>query len=155
MSAKESRQSALLDLIDEEQIGTQTELVRRLSSRGIACTQASVSRDIRELGLVKQDGRYVAQTGVRLTPEAEGLASSVGGFLGSVEPVGENLVVVKCLSGTADSVALFLDAAKWPGVAGTVAGDDTVFVAVRNRAAGRSLRRSLLSVGRREPVGSS
>lgn len=96
-------------------------------------TQASVSRDIRDLGLVKLEGRYVsADQALASSKTGEKLELEVGLITG-VEPVGANLVVVKTRSGAASSVGLVLDRVLADITAGTVAGDDTLFVAVRGR----------------------
>ena len=117
-----NRHQAILDLIGSTQIGRQDELARLLSERGFTVTQASVSRDLEKLGVAKVHGRYIRQTMPRFGP------------FGSVTltPVGENLVVIKCSSGLASAAAVRIDAASFPQIVGTIAGDDTIFVAVKN-----------------------
>ena len=114
-------------------------MVGLLRDIGIKVTQASVSRDVREIGLVRVNGRYAF-------PDAVGFDREVGtsGFeselVTSVEPVGAHLVVVKTPPGAASAVAYDLDNMDVSEIAGTVAGDDTIFVAVRSRnAQGRVL----------------
>lgn len=141
MSAKAVRQERILELVRGGSVRNQEELVRRLKRAGVSCGQASVSRDVRELGLVKQDGRYALPgSGVG---DLEVRQGTVSAFLEGVEMVGQNLVVVRMLPGTAHSLAVFLDHGGWPGIAGTVAGDDTIFIAVRNRTAGRKVARRI------------
>jgi len=142
-SSKAERQAKLLEIVRSEIIATQTELVTRLEQAGINCTQVSISRDIRDLGLAKRNGRYVVADEKSDTPDLKELARTVGGFIQSIEPVGENLVVVHTLSGTAHSVALLLDKVDWQGIVGTVAGDDTIFVAVHSSDAGRKTVKNL------------
>lgn len=142
-SSKAERQAKLLEIVRSEIVATQTELVTRLEQAGINCTQVSVSRDIRDLGLAKKNGRYVVSDEPTDTPDLKDLAHTVGGFIQSIEPVGENLVVVHTLSGTAHSVALLLDRVDWQGIVGTVAGDDTIFVAVHSSAIGRKIAKNL------------
>ena len=100
---------------------------------GFRVTQASVSRDIREMGLVKLAGRYLsAKRALTKQPDGSRLELEVGLITG-LEPVGANLVVVKTRVGAASSVAVVLDQELGETAAGTIAGDDTVFVAVRSR----------------------
>jgi transcriptional regulator of arginine metabolism len=105
---------------------------------GVHVTQASVSRDIRELGLVKLSGRYVSAARAlagRTRGEADDAPRNVElGLITGAEPIGANLIVVKTHVGAASSVALVLDHELGNVVAGTIAGDDTVFVAVRSRS---------------------
>ncbi len=142
-TSKTKRQAKLLDIIRKQSVRTQTELAQLLTEAGITCTQVSVSRDIRELSLVKQNGRYVEPEDSADAPNLDDLAKTVSGFIRSVEPVGSNLVVVRTLSGTAHSVALLLDAVTWPGLAGSVAGDDTIFVAAHSPKDGQRIARNL------------
>jgi transcriptional regulator of arginine metabolism len=130
-NTKLARQRALLELIHTSTMSTQGELVARLRAEGFACTQVSVSRDIRELGLVKQGGRYTAphESPSGETDDLFELAGNIAAFMRDISVVGDNLIVVKTLPGTAHSVGLLLDNLGWPDIAGTVAGDDTVFVA--------------------------
>ena len=145
MSIKARRQAQLLEIIRSSRIGTQEELVTQLHKRGVECTQASVSRDIRELGLVKQDRRY-AEADSANDPVPEELAAQIGGFLRLATPVGENLLVIHTITGTANSVAVYIDSRSWPGLVGTVAGDDTILAVVENRQAGERLARFLARV---------
>lgn len=126
------RQRVLLRLIHDHAIATQGELVKQLQAAGIACTQVSISRDIRELGLVKQSGCYVAPEGggSDLKEEITDLRMNIAAFIRDISVVGDNLIVVKTMPGTAHSVGLLLDNVSWSNLAGTVAGDDTVFIAV-------------------------
>ncbi len=142
-STKTKRQGRLLEIVRTRSVTTQTELAELLVKAGTNCTQVSISRDIRELGLVKRDGRYVMPDAPEGAPDLDDLAGTVGGFIRAVELVGQNLVVVRTLPGTAHSVALLLDAVDWPGLAGSVAGDDTIFVAVQSSKVGGKVARNL------------
>jgi transcriptional regulator of arginine metabolism len=131
-----SRQQAILDLIGSTAIGRQDELARLLSERGFSVTQASVSRDLEKLGVAKVHGRYVRQPTARF-----------GAFgLVSFTPVGDNLIVIKCSSGLASAAAVRIDAAGIPEIAGTIAGDDTIFIAVNNSEAQRRAIRELRNI---------
>ncbi len=135
---KPERQVALRRIVQTEPLATQAELVERLRAEGIECTQASVSRDLRELGLVKRGGVY-RPSPMAAVPDIGDFAHKVGGFVRSATAVGEHLVVVHALPGTAHSVGVYLDSVGWPGVVGTVAGDDTLFVAVSSLPDGKRL----------------
>jgi transcriptional regulator of arginine metabolism len=127
---KERRQQKILSLIRATPIGTQGELAERLERAGFAATQSSVSRDLVELGVVKRRGRYVA-------PEA---ASAPGARRGLVHlaTAGESLVVARCEPGLASAVAVEIDGAAIPEIVGTLAGEDTIFIAVADGKAQRA-----------------
>lgn len=135
----EARRKAILELLARADFSTQQQIARALRRRGIGATQASVSRDVRELGLVKAGGVY--RPAAAQGPDAP-LRESVRAAA-SVPP---NLVVVRCDAGAAPRVGLALDRKSLPGVVGTVAGDDTVFVAVVSAEAGRRVVRLLESL---------
>ena len=126
---KTRRQQKILSLIRARRIGTQQELTAMLERAGFVATQSSVSRDLVELGVVKHHGHYT------LPRSGEGAASR--GLLG-LDPAGECLVVAKCEPGLASSVAVEIDRAAIPEIVGTLAGEDTVFIAVHERKAQRA-----------------
>jgi transcriptional regulator of arginine metabolism len=143
---KGERQSRLLNLIREKEIGTQEELVARLNSVGLDVTQATVSRDIKELGLIK----VTVSGGQQKYVQMERSGESVSGRLMKVfsEAVihvdsAMNLVIIKSLPGMAQACASALDSMQLPEVAGTIAGDDTVFVAARSSEQAAVLSRTL------------
>lgn len=144
---KAERQQAILELVRSRCIRTQDELVAALRARHLDVTQATVSRDVRELGLVRAaDGlqlRYVASPADVDPQGATGrLRSVLREHVRSVEFV-DNLGVVRCRPSTAPLVAAAIDAAHFAEAAGTVAGDDTVLVVARGRAAAAALRTHL------------
>jgi|SRR5215471_9565994 len=124
---KRERQKRILTLIRARRIGTQEELRHHLERAGVAATQSSVSRDLEELGIVKHHGSYAL-------PHVNG--DSARGLL-SLDIAGEVLVVAKCLPGRASGVAVEIDDAAFPEIVGTLAGEDTVFIAVREQKAQR------------------
>ncbi len=126
---KDVRQQKILSLIRTKRIGTQEELTAHLSRAGVAATQSSVSRDLEELGVVKRQGFYTL-------PQARDGHSARG--LLSLDLAGDSLVVAKCESGMATAVAVEIDRAHVAEIIGTVAGDDTIFIAVNDRKAQRS-----------------
>ncbi len=133
---KTARQFAILEAVSQEEVATQNDLVRALKKRGIAATQVSISRDVAELGLVKAGGAYrpAAADGGTFDPEMP-----LRTFVRSVVAAGPNLTVVRCDAGSAPRVGLVLDGMSQPGLVGTLAGDDTVFVASQSVAAQKRL----------------
>lgn len=133
---KARRQRKIIEIIHRQAVATQAELAEELRMAGFEVTQATVSRDVKELGLLKaSDGRAMRYLppGEQLSPAAE--ERMVRLFRDYVWEVNanESLVVVKTLPGAAQGVASALDYARWPEILGTVAGDDTIFIAVQSR----------------------
>ena len=126
---KERRRKAILDLVRKEPVQTQAELAAALSRMGLSVTQATVSRDIQDLGLVRTGSGYRVGTPVAVPPELVLSVSLV-----------EFLAVVRTPPGTAALVARAIDESELEGVAGTVAGDDTIIVVLSDRGAAASLR---------------
>lgn len=122
---KQVRQAALINLLGSQDISNQAEVVRLMNEMGYGVTQPSISRDFRELGVVKIDGRYA----LGLAPQARETYSAPS-LLRSVESVGENLVVVKTTPGAAGVIAAAIDASDTEGLVGSIAGDDSIFLAV-------------------------
>lgn len=122
---KNYRQGQILKLINAKRILTQDELAKELRAIGIEATQVTLSRDIRELGLAKTADGYR-----EILPDSAGpeLASVITEFLLDVR-LAETLVILKTGSGNANSLAVAIDSEDWPEVAGTIAGDDTIFIA--------------------------
>ena len=126
---KERRRKAILDLVRKEPVQTQAELAAALSRMGLSATQATVSRDIQDLGLVRTGSGYRVGTPVAVPPELVLSVSLV-----------EFLAVVRTPPGTAALVARAIDESELEGVAGTVAGDDTIIVVLSDRGAAASLK---------------
>jgi transcriptional regulator of arginine metabolism len=120
---KDERQKKILSLIQAKPIGTQDELRMLLENAGVSATQSSVSRDLEELGVVKHHGRYTV-------PRSNGAAAR--GLL-SLDLAGENLIVARTEPGLASAVAVQIDAAGIQEIVGTLAGEDTIFIAVGDR----------------------
>jgi len=130
---REQRRRRLLELCGSRELRTQEELAEALAAAGWAANQSSVSRDIAALGLLKIDGVYRRSprpARPRGNPDQERIADVVL----STESAGDALIVLKTPAGEANHVAVSLDRLAWPEVVGTIAGDDTIFVAVRDRA---------------------
>ena len=128
LMVKRARQKHLLHLIRAKRIGTQEELRAHLERSGVSATQSSVSRDLEELGVVKHHGFYAL-------PHANG--DSARGLV-SLEVAGDVLVVARCLPGRASSVAVEIDDAAMTEIVGTLAGEDTIFVATRDSKSQRT-----------------
>lgn len=132
MTTKFERQGTILRLVQQQPLSTQAEVAEALRSNGIEAVQATVSRDIAQLGLVKvrsESGRLVyALPGAADLRRLDELASALRSFMGETSPSG-SLLVVKTPRGFAAALADAIDAAALPEVAGTIAGDNTVFVA--------------------------
>ena len=131
------RRDVIRGILNAGAVGGQIELQRELAKRGFDVTQSSVSRDLRELNVVKIGGKYVL-------PDAESGAyrdhfSAAADFVDgasritSLMAAGPNLLVVRVPPGRAPALAVALDQANWNEVVGCIAGDDTIFIAVRNR----------------------
>lgn len=123
MNKRQLRQEAIRSLIREYHISTQQEMTERLHQAGFECTQATVSRDIVELGLEKSAGKFY------ILPEEVRLRRVVPELVKDAQAAG-NLVVVKTRPGGAGGVAEALDAAALAGVVGSVAGDDTILLVI-------------------------
>ncbi len=139
---KARRQAALLDVIRRRPLRTQSELSRALESRGVEASQVTLSRDLRELGVVKTGEGYREPFAAPAASAEEALARVLREFLVEAVPA-QNLVVLKTKPGGANAVALALDRAAWPDIIGTVAGDDTILAATESAANARSVAQRL------------
>jgi transcriptional regulator of arginine metabolism len=144
--SKTDRQKLVLSLVGRRQLATQQELLDALGSAGCRVTQATISRDIRELGLEKETDplgrqRYVPPGSRRPDPEAT-LRSLLAQF-GRGAAAAQNIVVVHCEIGSAPAIARALDRVGHARVVGTLAGDDTLLVVARDSAGADALAREL------------
>jgi transcriptional regulator of arginine metabolism len=136
--SKLSRQNAILELLDQRPVASQEELQRLLRKRGFDAGQATLSRDIRELGLAKTSAGY-SLPGREAGAESDlhSVSRLVREFVTSVRAA-QNLLVTKTSIGSAQPVAAALDGENWPGAIGTIAGDDTILIVCEDkRSAGR------------------
>ena len=121
------RRQAVVRLLREGVVHRQEDLVRLLRAEGRDVTQSSISRDLRDLGVLKASGRYV------LPPDevsrTQGDFDMLAQFVRGLKRAGPSLTVLKTTIGAAQSVAVAIDRAEWPEVAGTISGDDTIFIA--------------------------
>ena len=130
---KRERQKRILNLIRAKRIGTQEELRAELERSGVPSTQSSVSRDLDELGVVKHHGFYAL-------PQANGDAAR---GLVSLDIAGDVLVIAKCLPGRASAVAVEIDDAAIAEIVGTLAGEDTIFIATHDQKSQRAVMKRI------------
>ncbi len=144
---RHERQSAILELVAEQALSTQAEVAAALKDTGFDVVQTTVSRDVAELGLVKvraPSGRLVyAAPGASDADRQRALGAALRRYALGVEAAG-SLLVVTTPSGYANALAQAIDEAAHPDVAGTVAGDNTIFVAVRTGISATALRDELV-----------
>lgn len=139
IAGHDSRRDVILQLLRSGEVRRQSELTRLLQQRGYSVTQSSVSRDLRELGVLKASGRYLPPPAESV--RAEGDFGVVAQFVRTLQTAG-SLIVLKTTIGAAQSVAVAIDKAEWPEAVGTISGDDTIFIATPDRRAqGRLLAR--------------
>jgi len=143
LNAQNQRRDAIVRILRMGSVGRQAELVELLHREGFDATQSSVSRDLRELGVVKGADRY-------LLPAAEDALTpshfeDVRSFMKGYRAAGPTLTVLRTTTGAAQSVAIAIDKAHWPEIVGTIAGDDTIFIATESIRAQRKLHDHLRS----------
>jgi transcriptional regulator of arginine metabolism len=138
MISKIARQGMILEIVRKGTVKSQDALSFLLKRKGVNVTQSTLSRDIRDLGLVKVRGSYMLSGESNPSPSSDALRRV---FVQSVIQTGVsgNIVMVKTSPGNAHSIGVILDAAQWPEVLGTVAGDDTVFVLLRSSRFGEKV----------------
>jgi transcriptional regulator of arginine metabolism len=143
LNAQILRRDAIVRILRQTAVARQAQLVDLLRRAGFDATQSSVSRDLRELGVVKGADRYLLPAVEdALTPSH---FETVQAFVKGYQAAGPNLTVLRTTAGTAQGVALALDKARWPEVVGTIAGDDTIFIATESARTQRQLHEHLRS----------
>ena len=130
------RRAAIRDLLLQGPAATQASLVSALQDLGHIATQSSVSRDLREIGAIKTASGYELPS-ERASGDEQ--VAAVADLLRSMTPAGSNLLVIRTGVGAAQRVALAFDRCGWPGMIGTIAGDDTIFVATESAHAQKNL----------------
>jgi transcriptional regulator of arginine metabolism len=144
------RQTQILEVVDGQPVASQEVLRQRLQERGIDATQATISRDLKELGLVKRagDGAYVRPGAERGSPAvSEQLRRAVASLVRGLERV-DPLIVVRTDRGQAQGLAEWIDRAHLTEVAGTIAGDDTILLVCRGAGAADVLEKKLAEMVR-------
>jgi transcriptional regulator of arginine metabolism len=136
-SHQQDRRGAIVRILRAAPVRGQQELVRLLKKAGHDATQSSISRDLRDLGVLKASGRYV------LPPEEQartnGDFATLAHFVRQLRRAGPSITVLRTTIGAAQSVAVAIDRAEWPEVAGTISGDDTIFIATSTARAQEAL----------------
>lgn len=135
MSNKIKRLKALREIVEIMPSASQTDLLQTLKERGYHATQPGISRDLRELGIIKVAGRYQPT----ITEHLPNSPAHVFNHILTMQTAGQNLFVIKTKEGAANVVASEIDHLQLDGVLGTVAGDDTILLATRNRAVQKKL----------------
>lgn len=146
---KRNRQEAILRVISQYEVETQQELAQRLKEEGFEVTQATVSRDIRDMKLSKMPTGEGHQKYVQFHNDEKHLSGKYVNVLkeGFVSiDMAQNILVVKTVSGMAMAVAAAIDAMKYPEIVGTIAGDDTIMMAVRTVEDTKSLMNQILQL---------
>jgi transcriptional regulator of arginine metabolism len=147
-----SRRQAIVEILSEKRIGSQAELARLLVRRGFHATQATLSRDLKSLGVgkVPMDGKtyYTLPSPPRDLLDTHRQRLEIESFVQEVKTV-QNLVIVRTPPGNAHGVARALDLLGWPEVEGTLAGDDTILIVTRTATTATRFRRRLAELAKR------
>ena len=131
------RRNAILRILRGGVVHRQSDLAQLLKNDGFEVTQSSVSRDLRELGVLKASGRYLVPPDE--ISRANGDFGALAQFVRTVRTAGASITVIRTTIGAAPSVAVALDKAEWPEVVGTISGDDTIFLATADAPAQQRL----------------
>jgi transcriptional regulator of arginine metabolism len=138
MISKKARQGRIWEVTRSQQVRSQEELSSILAREGIEATQATLSRDIRELGLVKARDGYQILNEAQSGPSDEIFRRTLKQYVLRTAVSG-NIIMIKTSPGNAHSVGVVLDAVQWSEILGTVAGDDTIFVLLRSNRLGKKV----------------
>jgi transcriptional regulator of arginine metabolism len=141
-----TRRDAILRHLRGDAVRRQSDLVGLLQKDGFEVTQSSVSRDMRELGVLKSQGRYLPPGNE--VSRAQGSFAAIDRFVREIRTAGGSLTVIRTSVGAAVAVAVAIDKAEWPEIVGTISGDDTIFLATENAEAQQRLVARLHSVFR-------
>ena len=140
------RRDSILRHLRAGDVRRQSDLVDLLKQDGFEVTQSSVSRDMRELGVLKSQGRYLPP-GDEVS-HAQGSFSAIARFVREIKTAGASITVIRTSIGAAGSVAVAIDRANWPEIVGSIQGDDTIFIATQDGEAQQRLLSHLRSVFR-------
>ena len=124
------RRNAIVRILRDGLVRKQEDLVDLLRKEGHDVTQSSISRDLRDLGVLKASGRYVLPS--EEVTRANGDFATLAQFVRGLRRAGPSITILRTTIGSAQSVAVAIDRAEWPEVAGTISGDDTIFIATAN-----------------------
>jgi transcriptional regulator of arginine metabolism len=135
------RRNAILRHLRAGTVHRQSDLVSLLRKDGFEVTQSSISRDMRELGVLKAQGRYLPP-GDEVS-RVQGSFGAISRFVREIRTAGSSIMVIRTSVGAAGSVAVAIDKAAWPEIVGTISGDDTIFLATQDGEAQQRLRERL------------
>ena len=141
---KKQRHELILKLVSTRYLSTQQELISALKEHGTEATQSSISRDIKHLGLIKRAGQYHCPT-LEVSATTNFFDAQQRRYIHKVEIINSYMIVMKTQPATAQTIAATLDRFEWPEIAGTIAGDDTIFIATRSEAHAKSIIKRLYS----------
>lgn len=142
---KKSRHELILELVEKYNISTQDDLLERLHDHGVEVTQATISRDIKELRLVKQpvsNGQYKYSVAAGTDEKYMKYYAIFAESVNSVD-FAQNICIIKCHPGTANAACAAIDALNMPDILGTLAGDDTIFILCRTERSAQNTKREL------------
>lgn len=151
MTEKQKRLKKILDLIALRPIGTQEVLNRALKEVGISTTQSTLSKDMKELGIIKvsdNEGKFRYQVPTGRQPLLQGeelLRRELTYFVTEVDSA-ENILVIKSINGHAQGLCEAIDQVGWPGIVGTLAGENTIFILCRSKAECQTLRKKIMEI---------
>ena len=140
------RRNSILRHLRTGAVRRQSDLVGLLKQDGFEVTQSSVSRDMRELGVLKAQGRYLPPG--EEVAQSQGNFNAIARFVREIKTAGPSITVIRTSTGSAGSVAVAIDRANWPEIVGSIQGDDTIFIATQDGEAQQRLIAPLHSVFR-------
>lgn len=140
--SKLARQQTIVELAHDGPLPNQQELCKVLARRGFQVTQATLSRDLNELRLVKTSEGYILRNGDAPAEPTPAVSRLINEFVRDIRRA-QNLLVIKTIPGSAQPVAVAIDAEAWDEVVGTVAGDDTLLIITRNNKTAKALQAKL------------
>ena len=142
MSPVQDRRAVIQEVLETNRVQSQAELLEHLARRGFVTTQPVLSRDLRKLKVAKREGVYqLVAEGERITP-----LENLQALLREVRQAGDHMLVVVTEPGAASAIARALEAEEFSGLVGTIAGDDTVFLAIATPEEGRAIRERVVSL---------
>jgi transcriptional regulator of arginine metabolism len=147
MASRHARQNAILELVRQNRIQSQEQLAEALERQGFEVSQSTLSRDIRALGLIKVGNAWTVRQGAPRHGTEETLRLVLREFLVDTDGV-DQFLVIRTARGTAATLADALDEARWPGVVGTLAGENTIFVLCRSAVVVADLRERIRTLTR-------
>lgn len=141
---KKQRHQLILQLVSTRYLATQLDLIAALKEHDVNATQSSISRDIKYLGLIKRAGQYHCPD-LSISASAKVLDEQHRKYIQKIEIINPYMIVMKTKPATAQAIGASLDQLEWSEIAGTIAGDDTIFIATRSEDHAKSIIKRLYS----------